>query len=569
MERFGYYDDDRKGYPLAAWIWGHRLIQGQHWMEYLLEFLNVFVGFDYELGQGINKGTSTPSSKPEGYEKFTRVGLRRFVFYDEREKTQHAFDTEALKRLKEVLLAEKMVSAGRNEETVLESVRRLLRSFAAIEETRSWYAKTLFPAHHNFLFWEARRNTKAARKAAQQDPTDADASKLDSILAYDGRNFFARGGELYYLILSAGTQASQERRKLIVERLEYLLTGHNQALGRLANLIDQTWEDKLDESNGNKNALTGKLGWIPDPDCALYKVIASDIENFLRADLDQLEALTLFAHLICFHLTLYIYHRAHPEATSEQHQAEAGTCLDECRLALLIDALEGADGGVVRRVSAALFRTQEERIKQKGKEYIHQQVQEWMNKPGKNGADILVAVSSEARHHFNERAWGKSLKNQFTAEEDGLLTQYHEGKLTLATFSEKYADTLFEILNKNFRSNFLGVHRKLSKGIGFVAPRTGTGARYILGNNMLKALTLAILPPGSRITYDRFLALLYEQYGLVVGPIEAKQSGLFERQRINSEYYERNKAALLAKLKFAGLAIEYSDATAMVGLIDS
>jgi len=58
MERYGHID--REGYPLAAWIWGHRLRLGQHWMEYLLEFLNVLAGFDYELGQGVD---SAPKQK--------------------------------------------------------------------------------------------------------------------------------------------------------------------------------------------------------------------------------------------------------------------------------------------------------------------------------------------------------------------------------------------------------------------------------------------------------------------------------------------------------------------------
>jgi hypothetical protein len=109
------------------------------------------------------------------------------------------------------------------------------------------------------------------------------------------------------------------------------------------------------------------------------------------------------------------------------------------------------------------------------------------------------------------------------------------------------------------------VHRKLAKSVGLVAPRKGPSARFVLGDNLLKALTVANLPPASGMTYDDHLVRLYERYGLVVGPFEARESGLLERQRINVEYYERNRTALLEKMKYGGLAVEYSDATAVVG----
>lgn len=67
------------------------------------------------------------------------------------------------------------------------------------------------------------------------------------------------------------------------------------------------------------------------------------------------------------------------------------------------------------------------------------------------------------------------------------------------------------------------------------------------------------------MTYDEFLHRLYERYGLVVGVREAREAGLLERQRVNGEHSERNRAALLEKMKHAGLATEYSDATAVVG----
>ncbi|HOT91746.1 MAG TPA: hypothetical protein PLN71_09285 [Anaerolineae bacterium] len=553
MERYGYLEEQREGYPVAAWIWGHRLRVGQHWMEYLLEFLNVLAGFDYELGQGIN--TDGASVKTE-YARFTRLGLRRFVFYDDWEKTRHPFDDAARKRL-EAALRQLCDGPIRPDEDPLMLARSLLRAFSAVEESRSWFAKSLFPAHHNLLFWEGLR--KGATKFREQRSADAlHPHQLDADVSFDARNFFARGGEVYYLILSAGTRNAPALRQTIADRLRDLLKARNEALGELAAIIDQTWQQQVgDHSNPTP---TGRLGWIPDPDYPLYARIAEDVATFLQADLDPLETLDLLAHLVGFHLTLYIYHRAHPQALSAHGD---GRCLERCRPCLPIDALEGADGGVVRTISMAAFREQEAHIICQAQAYIRAQVAAWVDALTP-GADPYAALDSEARAHFDLPRLSKGRRDAFSDRVNALIRRLgaHPDRTAL---SEGYADILIGVLQQDFDKNFKGVHRKLAKAVGLAAPRKGPGARFVLGDNLLKALTLANIPPGDGMTYDEFLQRLYERYGLVVGVREAREASLLERQRVNGEYFERNRAALLEKMKHAGLATEYSDATAVVG----
>jgi hypothetical protein len=127
-----------------------------------------------------------------------------------------------------------------------------------------------------------------------------------------------------------------------------------------------------------------------------------------------------------------------------------------------------------------------------------------------------------------------------------------------------YADALTELLMDGFTKQFIGLHRKLARNIGFVAPKQGRNPRYVLGDTLLKALVLANVSTGSEMAYDEFLSCLYTRYGLVVGQHEAKLAGLSNRRSINTGYFENNRAALLAKMKSAGLLREYSDATAMV-----
>lgn len=554
MKRYGYLEGQREGYPVAAWIWGHRLRLGQHWMEYLLEFLNVLAGFDYALGQGVNIGETSDRLE---YTRFTRLGLRRFVFYDDWEKTRHPFDDAAREQL-EAVLRQLCDGDTRTEDDPLTLARTLLLSLSAVEESRSWFAKSLFPAHHNLLFWEGLR--KGATKFVGRRSTNGlSPHQLDEGIAFDARNFFARGGEIYYLILSAGTRSDPTRRRAITDRLRTLLTEPNAALGELAAIIDGAWQQQTGQ-RGNGYP-TGRLGWIPAPDCPLYALIAEDVATFLQADLDPLETLDLLAHLIGFHLTFYIYHRAHPGALSVS--CDDGTCLDQCRPCLPIDALEGADGGVVRAISMAAFREQEANIVRQAEAYIRAQVAEWVQDlPA--GVNPYNMLDSEARAHFDLSRLSRASQNAFHRRVDALIRQLGPNP-TRAALAESYTEALIEILKQDFDRNFKGVHRKLAKAVGLAAPRKGPGTRFVLGDNLLKALTLANIPPGSGMTYDEFLQQLHRRYGLVVGVREARGSGLLERQRVNGEYFERNRAALLDKMKHAGLATEYSDATAVVG----
>jgi hypothetical protein len=327
----------------------------------------------------------------------------------------------------------------------------------------------------------------------------------------------------------------------------------------LAEVIDQTWYNLRDDDE--RTEPHGKLGWVPDPACLLYTSIAEDLAIFLQHDLDQLESLNLLAHLIGFHLTLYVYHRAHPKATQERHLD--GSCLELCRPTLLVDALDGQSGNVIRNLSAAMFREQQHRQVQKGTTYVQEQVAAWAVEfaGDANLADNLIA---RAEAFFNVGRLHSRTRQPYRHQVDHLLTQWTTSELDTAGFAEQYAAALSDLLLGDFRKSFLGVHRKLAKSVGLVAPYKGPSGRFVLGGNLLKALVLANLSLGEQMTFGDFLERLYERYGFIVGPGEARASGLFDRQRINAEYYDRNRAALLEKMKHAGLVTEYSDATALV-----
>ena len=537
-----------KTYPVASLVWGHRLRSGQEWIEYLLEFLNVASGFEYQLGRGLKEGNQ--KDRENQYTRLTRLGLRRFVFYHEHEKTTHKFDDLARERLFSAL-RERFVPS---DPEAIERVRELFLGLSALEKDRSWYAKSLLPIHENLLMWEALRKGATRRDAVTVDPSVDDA-ELDTGIDFAQRNYFARGGELYYLILSAGTEQDSARRERIEKRLEALLR-NNHPIGQLAHQIEKAWRQQEETDS------SGTLHYIPDGGCDFYKIVAEDIETLLGVELDIVEHLHLLAHLICFHIVIYMYVRAHPEASSEVLNQEG--CMDKVRPKLLIDALEGADNGVLRKVSATLFKVQEDLIQQRVRQFIFETIKQWANQESPNATvdELLDShIFQASQTSFSLGSSAKAAQERFK----DLSGAYRRKEISKEDLIERAAALVLEETIGDFRRHFLPVHKKLAKDIGFVTPKTGTNARYTLSDDLMKALTLAnVKPSEGAITYEDFLNRLYCRYGLIFGERHARVSGLYDLQPINVEYYTRNQNALLNKMTRSGLAHEYSDATAMV-----
>lgn len=564
MRRYGILDES--SYPIASWIWGHRLREGQHWMEYLLEFLNVLYGFDYELGQGIDEDTLGRSG-PRAYLKQSRLGLRRFVFYDSREKASSLFDDRA----KAVLLGELQKIARENgfsgAVNTLEQTRDLLGSFSAVEQSRSWYAKSLFPVHENLLFWQGDRETgdrnPNVRFAKVTNPSEIDSlgknGAFDRTVTLSKRNFFARGGELYYLILSAGTEQMPELRKAISCRIQELLRNRYQSVGALAGIINDSWQQVCASGEDTTGQDMSKLGWIPDPDCDFYRVVAEDVAQLVSVNLDSIDIMDLLAHLIGFHLTLYIYHRAHPDSVESVHAD--GSCTERCRPALLIDMMETGSDGVIRSHSAAIYREQEQLQTKAVRKYLRAKVSQWLQDCTED--DYVVHVAREAERQFKSNFQSHATQAKHSRVLEDLSNTFIRGTADKGDFIEAYASALEEIVSADFRGHFLGVHRKLTKSVGLAAPRKGAAGRFVLQSTLLKALVIANVA-SEGLTYDDFLDRLYRRYGLIIGRDEARTSGLADRIKIDTEYYGRNREALLTKLLHAGLAVAYSDATVRI-----
>jgi hypothetical protein len=305
--------------------------------------------------------------------------------------------------------------------------------------------------------------------------------------------------------------------------------------------------------------IEGKLGWLPDPACPLYRQIAEDLDVFLDNNLDSLECLELLAHLISFHIVCYIYHRAHPASNSEGHAS--GSCLGACRPQLLVDLLAEDDGGVIRERSAALLRRHDAWQLERARELVAEHVRSWAAQQPDDGA-LYNYLQQEASNYF--RVGGTRARGNYSGALREVRERYQAGPIDREALMSDFTTGVFDVLSNDFRTNFLAVHSRLGRAIGLIAPRKGPRPHFALGDNLHKTLVTANLRSDQTLSFGALLEQLYARYGVIVGPGEVHDAGLAERLRINEEYYAHNRDALLDRMKRAGLVTQYSDATALV-----
>lgn len=546
-------------YPLSSHIYGHRFMQGQDFREYLLEFLCVLIGTNYSF-------KDRTEEEEWKYEVYKKIGLRRFVFYANEHKSPYDGDKIALEKTEEIL--ERHLSGGTPEQ-----IRELFRSYLAVEDDRSWFAKSLFPVHKDLLFAEALRKGITTGRLEYIQNTDPDKG-----IEFTGHYFFARGGELYFLMLVAGTQHDLAMQDRISTRIKFLLEGHHKQIGEIAKLIDEIWKKAKYEitksyQSNDKDKYHLEVGWLPDSQCKLYREIAIDVDKLLKNELNQLEMLHLLNYLIGIHLLQYLYRRSHQNCNHFKSCGFNQENFIQCRPIILIDAIENKkENEAIRNLSSRLFRQLDDSQAMKAQDYIYKTLKTWLD----NGT-LPNGFSEKIKRKFNlnNKENSKNKKNQkknsknITIESiDKLISQWEKEK-AVESFEEdnKYINEISSLIYKFYENNLskhaLGVHRKLARQTGMLQPKTSQYQRWTVPDSVLRTLVLCNLEPGENQTIDEFVSLLWYRYGIVIGPREALESGL-SNEPIDNYHFDKNLQYFQEKLLKAGLAVQYSDATCLV-----
>lgn len=497
---------------LSAKIWGHRFREGQRGPEYVLEFLNVMYGTQYQLDSS-------------GYIRRKSENLRKFIFEGVKEGSKRdiaKLDDSAKDKLNQLY----GVDSVDRVEVIREFFRNLevpLYDGKGKEADRSWYARTLYPLHESLLFFELR--------------------KKDGGLFYE-RNFFARGGELYYLMLSYGTNDNQPLREQIENRIQSLLT-KNASIDKIATKISEILGDEINKNDLyplKPNDQNKEYPMLPINDHPLYTQFAEELEQLLSLNVDVYEMFKLLTSLICFQLMRYQHERAKLDGTNE--------------ITYFFDCLDGQNNQIMRQ-SINSFKENELLVKDKfesyftdqymnnikSKEYVEENLSTWKSNP-----DLFLELQGLTKLKTRKRAVVKALES----------CNYYED------ITGKLLNTVKEVVSDQLKKHQLSIIRTLCKDGGIGNYKAGTSYRYSMSDSFLQTLVFVNVKPKETMEFSEFLQTIYKKYGFIVGDIEAKVNGLYDKSKLNIGYYQKNVLALRNKLKMNGLLVEYSDATAMI-----
>lgn len=123
-----------------------------------------------------------------------------------------------------------------------------------------------------------------------------------------------------------------------------------------------------------------------------------------------------------------------------------------------------------------------------------------------------------------------------------------------------------DILFNKAETDTYKLFRKLAKKIGMLIPITGRGMRFTLSEEIIKFLVMSLIQAGNKVTYEYFLDLMYEHFGMIVSQEHYNVAASTGRipGNDNITFLNANKSAFAQKLKDCGFLRDLSDSTAIV-----
>jgi hypothetical protein len=277
--------------------YGQRLVRDQTFYEYLLEFLLVFISQKGTESSITEEGYTFPihlKDEQIAYRALPRMGLKRFVFLSRSEiDKRFKVDTDALEDHRDYLKSKISIPDARlDDEFILDILQDLFYGFNAVIGKRSWFAQSLLPVAPELIFCEA----IGSKKKRENMDYQLEVKDVDYGFEFHGRNFMARGGEVYYLHVLQGLAEENELKNELEELIKNLIKGVPQ-LSNISNFIQRAWEN-YHYSSEQDQFITKTMEWIPSnyKERAIFTV--KELKNLLSSLLNPLEKIDLLGTLI-------------------------------------------------------------------------------------------------------------------------------------------------------------------------------------------------------------------------------------------------------------------------------
>jgi hypothetical protein len=490
---------DNVDFTVDEHIWGHRLYDEQLPHLAVLEFLGV-------LGSNVdNPLVAAPSDKVR-YRPQRQIRLRGLLFnnpYVESVREKAVPDEEKWRIWKEHF-SNDATKLGDEDMDYLRQVFTSFDDFAkAIELLRS-------------SSFEARSNKRWSSKFVFPFGPDALYEDLDAACSTNDRRFFARTGELLYLMLCRAARGPELGKKL-VERLFDKTVPMNRLVRALQG-EPQRAQDARD------------VGYLPHAKHPRFDLMCEDWLAILSRDMPIYDALE---HLIAsagLNLLLYFLECAKAQAGDVEPVEFVCEIVSKERTkvrALSGDSYQSNQAASVRAVKAAVegIRLTEEWIAATQSEYPEAECARLMRArfqwPSADGGDEGDAGSQS----------GDELVRQLVEKAESRHEQ-HVGK----------------------------IHAAWSRSIGLSSRRLARRTRYAPNDRLLKTLVVTIVD--DRMQFDEFLQKAQRRYGLVIG--DAEGARLVREKQVDQEALSENRENLEARLVGLGLVRRLSDSCSFV-----
>ncbi len=514
-------DKEREDANPAIQLFGRRFYKGQTEVEYLAEFMLLFISKKKISGKEIHgvdnaeKWKGFPNSeelekwKDEPLEYFPplRLILKLFAFLGSSNlETRHNCHREQFKTILSILRSR--IQTNISADKVLELLEQVLIGFEGITNDRTWCTHVFLPVSPGLIAGETIWGKVEGKK--NSNLTWEEAIKGKKLFSFSKHDFMARGGEVLYLQLcnlfrrirsqeiadfeerigyAPGTSADFQIR--IEAGLKALLQSPPApALDALAGWIEDAAPWTREKIEGRK----ATCGWCPEKSWKEAYLFAYELANICEAIIDPLKKIEML-ELCCIFQVLrsLCAQSARYWNTLDSHNVRQFGGV--CDFAWIITSPETEDKSLKEAAKRNLARIQE---------MIHGALRNDQIDPDKKGS-------------------------------------YKPG--------DEQGQELF---------------MKLGKKIGFIAPWTGPGARFVLNDALTRYFVLALIQPGHRMRFISFQEILYRHYGMAA-------NGNFLNRAIQWTYPNQNlnlhssvQDWLEEKLTATSFLIPLSDAVSLV-----
>lgn len=493
--------DDRTGpdFWIDEAIWGHRLYDEQTpWLTFL-EFMTVLLA-EHRAGRALREETLNSLS----YRPQLQLRLRNLVFNNPHIMTVLAED-RADEAAWTIWLGKMAETAGGLDCTDFSYLRDRFESFqdfaavigflqgSAIEgsSNKRWSSKFVFPFGPNSLYEDVNVNPRGG--------------------VSNDRRFFARTGELLYLMLCRSGVAN-ELRGLVVSRFLENPAPYDSMARALQN-----------DPQFSKAERAG--AYLPCSSHPVFDRLAEDWLAILGSPIPAYDAIPHLVAMTGLNLTLYQLERAREVLDGDPVQ--------------LVCEIVSPRKSVVRDLSADSYQRNNSLPQQAIERFVRQvtETEEWhsavvSDDPILNAADIL-------KHTFG---WPDIDDEEIAPDPTALIDQLADRAIS------------------RHKQHIGKIHMTWARAIGLSSRRSSRRVRYAPTDRLLK--TLVVCCVSKRLEFRDFLALLHDRYGLVIGDAQART--FIASGDADQEDFSDNARRLEERLASLGLLKRLSDSCAYV-----